>query len=755
MRSRTFSPVAHVSRLRLASVPLDWRQEPLRNITAGAMAAVVSLPLSIGLGVLAFAPLGPEYASIGMIAGLHAAAFLSLIALFSGARGAAIYAPRGLLVFSIASVASTALVGAEWLPKDNPSLVSAVFFLMLAMVGVFQLLFAIARLPRLVKYLPAPVMAGFQNAAAIAIVLSQVPGALGSVGSGSAGGWLVVIEQARFLPALLCVLTLLLIFYGRRLVPKIPSLLTGLIGGTLIYHLGATLGFSSAMGGTLGHVNAQIPNGSEMAAVMLATQLPGFLNALPDLVFGAFAIAVVASIDVLMSAKVVENMSGQRGNSTRALVAIGVANSVTPLLGGIAGSISLAPTTTSYFAGGRTSLSLMTHGIAFVLIIALFAPMLGSIPRVVVSALVIYAGIQLVDRWTLRLILRTIRRQSIQWRLILVDLAIISMVAGVALSGYIAGAVAIGILISVLVFTVRMTQGMVRRVRYADEIRSRRSRTTKEADLLRDHGRSIMAVELEGPVFFASAEQLDNRIDRAIQEQVKYIIMDVARVTEIDSTGAQILMQTVKRARRAGALVCIAGYGRYAQVLSTFADHGVSDTIRKEDFLPDLDRALEHCEERLLLAARGENVVYGDIPLDQLSVLSNMDIADRERLVSFMRRCEYAPGTCVFNEGDAGDAMYLIVRGSASVRIQLPDGDRRLITFSAGTVFGEMALLDREMRSATVTADEDMVCYVLDRASFEALKSDLPEIALALLASLAAELSSRLRLTNRIERDST
>ena len=747
--------MAHVSRPSFAAIPLDWRAEPLRNIGAGVIAAVVSLPLSIGLGALAFAPFGPDYARIGMMAGLHAAAFLSLIALIAGARGVAIYAARGLVVFSIASVASTTLAGAEWLPKDNPTVVSSVFFLMLAMAGVFQLLFAAARLPRLVKYLPAPVMAGFQNAAAIGIILSQVPSALGSAGSRNAGGWLAVIEHARFLPALLCALTLVLIIYGRRLVPKLPPLLTGLIGGTLTYHVGAVLGFSSALGGTLGDISTQIPDGSEMAAIMAATQLPGFLNALPDLVLGAFTIAIVASIDVLMSAKAVENMSGQRGNSTRALVAIGMANSITPLLGGIAGSISLGPTTAGYNSGGRTSLLLMTHGVAFVLVITLLAPMLGSIPRVVIGALVIYSGVQMFDRWTLRLIARTIRRKSIQWRLIMVDLVIISLVVGIAISGYMVGAVIVGILISVLVFTVRMTQGMVRRVRYADEIQSRRSRTTQEAELLREHGRCIMAIELEGPVFFASAEQLDNHIDRAIQAQVKYIIMDVSRVTEVDSTGTQILMHTVKRARGAGVLVCIAGYGRYAQVLSTFADHGVSETIRKEDFFPDLDRALEHCEERLLRGIRGEDVAHGDIPLEQLGMLASLDQAGRERLVSFMRRCKYAPGTRVFSEGEAGDAMYLIVRGFASVRIQLPDGDRRLITFSAGTVFGEMALLDRQTRSATVTVDEEMTCYVLDRASFDDLRSRCPDIALTILSNLAAELSLRLRLTNRIERESS
>ncbi len=71
------------------------------------------------------------------------------------------------------------------------------------------------------------------------------------------------------------------------------------------------------------------------------------------------------------------------------------------------------------------------------------------------------------------------------------------------------------------------------------------------------------------------------------------------------------------------------------------------------------------------------------------------------------------------------------------------------MTFSQGTFFGEMALLDRERRSATVTADETLVCYVLERSGFEALSAAHPRAGLALLTSLARELSLRMRRANR------
>ena len=72
------------------------------------------------------------------------------------------------------------------------------------------------------------------------------------------------------------------------------------------------------------------------------------------------------------------------------------------------------------------------------------------------------------------------------------------------------------------------------------------------------------------------------------------------------------------------------------------------------------------------------------------------------------------------------------------------------MTFAPGTVFGEIALLDTEPRSATITADEPLVCYVLSADDFENIKKSHPPIAIMLLTNLGRELSSRLRRVNRI-----
>jgi sulfate permease, SulP family len=115
-----------------------------------------------------------------------------------------------------------------------------------------------------------------------------------------------------------------------------------------------------------------------------------------------------------------------------------------------------------------------------------------------------------------------------------------------------------------------------------------------------------------------------------------------------------------------------------------------------------------------------------------------------------LTRRAYSKGDLVFREGETSDELYVIAKGSASVRLHLGAGsETRLITFSPGTIFGELALLDQEARSASVEADDELVCYVLTRERFDELTRRHPAIAIKVLTNLGRELSSRLRRANR------
>jgi MFS superfamily sulfate permease-like transporter len=621
----------------------------------------------------------------------------------------------------------------------------AAIFLLMSMAGAFQLAFGVARLARVVKFIPTPVMAGFQNAASTIIMTSQVPILLGLAARPALAQWPEALARVKPLSIVVAVATLAVVFNAARISKRIPPLVLALLLGTTLYYVFVALGLASLLGSTLGHIPIQVPGGHDVANIMLVATLPGFRAALPEIVLGAASIALVASLDVLISAKIVENLSRRRGNATQELISIGGANLVAPLMGGVAGSISLASTTTAVKGGARSSLALFAHALVFLAFVPLMAAAIGYLPRVVIATLVFYAGSQLFDRWTLGLVRRVVTRKAVHWRSILVDLMVISIVAAVALAGEIVAAVLIGVTVAGVVFTLRMSRGIIRREQYGDVVQSRRTREAGDAAVLAESGRAILAVELEGPLFFGSAERLHNRVDAAIAEGVCYVALDVSRVTELDSTGARILMQADERLRAASCSMVLCGGQARPELAALLADHGVAEALTSQRMLPDLDRGLEWCENALLATHRTGAATGAELPVERLEIVRDMEGAQLEAIRGALARREYAAGDTVFRRGDEGDALYVIAAGSASAWLDAT----RLLTFSRGTFFGEMALLDFERRSATVTADEPLVCYVLDREAFRALGKRNPGAGMGVLSNLGRELSRRMRRANR------
>jgi CRP-like cAMP-binding protein len=191
--------------------------------------------------------------------------------------------------------------------------------------------------------------------------------------------------------------------------------------------------------------------------------------------------------------------------------------------------------------------------------------------------------------------------------------------------------------------------------------------------------------------------------------------------------------------------------GRRGRVADFLQDMGVIGAVTRERVFHDTDRALEWAENDLLARKLGEAGAREDYELDRLDVFTGLDVDERDFVRGLLVRRSYGKGDAILLEGDRGRDLFIIARGSASVRIMLPGEARenRLATFSAGTVFGEMALLDRQPRSATVVADEDLACYVLTEDAFDTLTREHGAIAIKVLTNLGRELSRRLRTASR------
>ena len=281
MESRLYAAAAEAPE-RFTPLPLAWGSNLRGDLQGGFLAALVAIPMSIGFGILAFAPLGPAFLPIGILAGLFGAAFLNLVAVAAGAKGATMYAPRSLIAFMIGSLAlhSFAASEAAIIRQGEPVYIAAALFATLALAGLLQLAFGAARLGYLVRYIPTPVMAGFQNAAALLILASQLPVALGISGR-------LPLEEGlaawKPLNVALFALTFALIWHGAKVTRRLPPALLGLLAGTALYYLLVAAGFGERLGGTIGALPMGLPDGSAFGAIIALGAHPGLLELLPTM----------------------------------------------------------------------------------------------------------------------------------------------------------------------------------------------------------------------------------------------------------------------------------------------------------------------------------------------------------------------------------------------------------------------------------------------------------------------------------------
>ena len=624
-------------------------------------------------------------------------------------------------------------------------------FWVLFIAGGFQALFGALRLGSLVKYIPAPVIAGFQNAAAVLIFFSQLNAILGLKPSVPLINLPTNLALVQPLTLLVGLITCALILKGARITKIVPPTVLGLIGGVVTYYLLVLFGMREYLGPLVGDIPFAWPTPHFLAEFKGIIADSHLLQILPALLAGAASLAIVASLDGLLCARLVETDSGNRVRSNRELVRLGVGNMVAAGFGGIANGINLGSSFANHRSGARTPLSLLVHAAVILLTIVAFSPLISYLPRVVIAAMLVVVAIQLVDRWTLQILKKLAARDYTSAQSMLLDLMIILIVTVVAITMNIVFAVAIGVAVTVLFFLFRMSKSVIRRAYRCDAVHSRKTRDAKLMNVLSEHGANILVLELEGPIFFGTAENLALYLESAWRENVSYVIMDLKRVNEIDSTGAKILLQTHDRLTKEGKYLLLSSIPERTQIADLLKDMGITAALTRNRLFPDIDRAVEWAEEHLILSQLGDVESGAEFPFSQLDVLAHMNESELAVVKQVLSRRTYRKGDIVIREGDNSDELYVIAKGSASVRLRLSGTDRetRLITFSPGTLFGEVALLDQEVRSATIEADEELVCYVLTHRNFERLTSEHPPIAIKLLTNLGRELSSRLRRANR------
>ena len=722
-----------------------------RELAGGATAAALTLPIGIALGIFTLEPLGPHFASLGVAAGIYGVVLATLLPVVFGSRAAIINVPRSVTAVFVAAMLLQASgvhqkVAGEAAAQEF--LYATVFFF-LALSGAFQALIGLFRMGTLVKYLPHSVLAGFMNAVAILLAIAQLPALLGMPAGTSPAEIMVVPEQMRLGSLVVAGVTLAALSLPGIKATRLPPFIVGLVAGTLAHHALAFAGLEGSLGPLLGQVPDAHPRLETAGDFRHLLDNAAFIQALPGIAAAAFGLALIVSLDSLLLMKTFERMTHARHDSQREIARMGIANTIAACVGAIPCSMSLAASQANHARGGRGAASVVAHCVVAIVAVLVLGPLLAAVPRAVVAALLLSIAFVVIDRPTLAIVRKLLAGNVRNRARLATDVLVMLTVASIAMLASVPLAVAAGLFIAVLSFLVNMSHSVVRRVIPGDATRSRRSRGAAQMEILEQLGSQIAVIELEGVIFFGTADDLLVRIDKCLREGARHIIIDLSRVHAVDTTGAQMLIQIRERVGSRGGTLIVSHAAPGQPQWDFLVDTGVVASLGREAFTPDTDRALEMAEN-VLLDSTGDPSMRAEIPLRALSLFARLAPEELAVLSPLLTRRTFAPGEFVFREGDPGDDLFVIARGTASVyRV---DGERsmRLITFGEGTVFGEMALLDAKPRSASVQADNAMVCYVMSRAVFDELVTRHDAIALKLLTSLSQELGRRVRFANEI-----
>ena len=308
--------------------------------------------------------------------------------------------------------------------------------------------------------------------------------------------------------------------------------------------------------------------------------------------------------------------------------------------------------------------------------------------------------------------------------------------------GFVAG-VAAGVLLSMLIFINSMNRSLLRGRFSALERPSRRIYGPVQERLLQEARHRVTVLELEGALFFGSAERLAMET-RQLGADCRFLVLDMRRVSTIDESGAFLLQEISQRLEQRGASLLMAGvtsnnaHGRRLRAFGCFRG------TPRPDCWPDADHAIEAAEHQLLLEA-GLDTLQVTLDLSETSLLRGLNAAQLAHMRQLMRAQELAAGALLFREGDPGDGVYVLTQGSISIVGGGKGSRQRFVSYSPGAMLGELAMLDGGSRTADAVADCDSVVYTLSREKFESLAQTDPVLGERLSRNIALNLSERLR----------
>lgn len=544
------------------------KQQLSRDILAGIIVGVVALPLAIAFAIAS--GVSPEKGLItAVVAGL-------IISALGGSR-VQIGGPTGAFIVIVYGIVQS---------HGIDGLIIATM-----MAGIMIIGMGLARLGNYLRFIPYPLIVGFTSGIALIIFSSQIKDffglAIDEVPAGFLEKWTLYahhFSDINWVALGIALGTVLISFNFHRITSKVPGSIVAIILSTALVH------FLELPVETIETRFGDIPNTIPLPVVPHID-----FAAIQHLIQPAIAIALLGSIESLLSAVVADGMIGGRHRSNMELVAQGAANIFSGLFGGICATGAIARTATSIKNGGRTPIAGIIHAVVLLLIMLLFAPVAKLIP---LSCL---AGVLVVVSWHMgewRHFISLMKSNRLDV-LVLLATFLLTVFFDLVL------AIEVGMILSSFIFMKRMSEAI--------SIKGTPGIADPDEDHPDDHAdvlfedefeipEGVTVFEINGPLFFGASQKFQDVL-RDLKQRPEVLILRMRNVPFIDATGIRRLREIAVQLQAKGTSIVISGANR--EVKQELLKSGLYALVGKWNIHDDISKAVGRSRE--ILAAKKAN----------------------------------------------------------------------------------------------------------------------------------------------------
>ena len=484
------------------------------DLFGGITAAVVAVPLALAFGVSSGA---------GAIAGLYGAIVVGFFAALFGGTPSQISGPTGPMTVVIATVFSAEVA-------RDPENGAAIAFTVIMLGGIFQILFGIMRLGKYITLMPYTVISGFMSGIGVIIIFIELGPFLGHPASAN------VVESVSKLPYFLShanlaevslgILTLAIVFLTPTKITRIiPSPLLALIVGTLV----AVYLLPDRDLSLIGDIPSGLPS----------LHLPSFNVARIRDIFGyGLMLAVLGSIDSLLTSLVADNITHTQHNSDRELIGQGIGNLIAGLFGGLPGAGATMRTVINVKTGGKTPISGMIHALVLLIIVLRAGELTSNIPQAVLAGILIKVGIDIIDWSFLKRAHQISLKATGLMYLVLFLTVFVDLITAVAVGVFFANLLTIKSLSD-------LQSDRIKAISNPDEDDDA-ALNMAEKHLLKQAKGKILLFNLSGPMSFGAAKTISQRM--GIVKRYEVLILDLSDVPLLGVTASLAIENIIKDA---------------------------------------------------------------------------------------------------------------------------------------------------------------------------------------------------------------